>query len=150
MTKETCSSTLENDQLNGWRECSHSINCTSIEFFVDGNRDLQTERRERQLRFEIECEELGFTPKTPEFGNCVLKLRELAQGSKRRTIIQSQPAQTAPSTVDKIEGTKQILEAIQGVTTPAQTTGKQIDLGCVNVCQAQGKSLMYCRSDCAY
>ena len=40
---------------------------------------------------KAEREELGFTPKTPEFGNCVLKLRELALGSKPTTVIQSQP-----------------------------------------------------------
>lgn len=150
-TKEHCEVTYVNGLPDGRVTCR--VLGTQIEtkkFFEYGKESPQKTQELANSKLKKECEALGFTPKTPESGNCVLKLRELAQGSKPTTVIQSQPVQTAPTTADKIEGTRQILEAIQGVTTPAQTAGKQIDLGCVNVCQAQGKSLMYCRSDCAY
>ena len=114
----------------------------SKNFYVDGKEDPGAGRQMVVEQYKSEAVDLGFKPKTLEFGNCILKLRELAQGSKPTTVIQSQPGQSSPTPVDKIEGTRQILEAIQGVTTPAQSAGKQIDLGCVNVCQAQGKSLM--------
>jgi hypothetical protein len=146
----TCYFTFVDGERSGWETCKQNEAIISKKFYVNGREDAQAGKRVLAEQHKSECNDLGFTPKTPEFGNCVLKLRELAQGSKPTTVIQSQPVQTAPTTADKIEGTKQILEAIQSVTTPAQSSGKQIDLSCVNVCQAQGKSLMYCRSDCAY
>ena len=146
----TCSGSNRNGNRHGWVVCKSNNVIVSREFYIGGVISQEEKSKALANQYKSECEDLGFTPRTQEFGNCVLKLRELAQGSKPTTVIQSQPVQTAPTTADKIEGTRQILEAIQGVTTPAQSTGKQIDLSCVNVCQAQGKSLMYCRSDCAY
>ena len=145
-----CYFTFVAGKRSGWETCKQNEAIISKKFYVDGREDAQAGKQVVAEQHKSECVDLGFTPKTPEFGNCVLKLRELAQGTKPTTVIQSQPVQSSPTTADKIEGTKQILEAIQGVTTPAQSAGKQIDLSCVNVCQAQGKSLMYCRSDCAY
>ena len=151
-TNELCEVTYVNGVPDGWMTCRNMLGnkAETKKFFENGRESPEKVQELAKQNLKDECEELGFTPKTPEFGNCVLKLRELAQGAKPTTVIQSEPVRTAPTTADKIEGTKQILEAIQGVTTPAQSTGKQIDLRCVNVCQAEGKSLMYCRSDCAY
>jgi hypothetical protein len=151
-THELCEVTYVNGLIDGWITCRNVFG-TQIEtkkFFENGKESPQQAQEVVRQDQKSECAELGFTPNTPEFGNCVLKLRELAQGSKSATVIQPAPVQSSPTTADKIEGTRQILEAIRGVSAPTQSTGKQIDLSCVNVCQAQGKSLMYCRSDCAF
>ena len=62
---------------NNYEACAGAI---AIETHSNGNsvggEQLETSGDSRLEKAKIECEELGFTPKTESFGNCVLKLMD--------------------------------------------------------------------------
>jgi len=44
---------------------------------------------QRQSPFKQKCQEIGFTPNTEQFGNCILRLMEMQSNSRPKTVIQN-------------------------------------------------------------
>ena len=74
----------ENDKLNGYAITYYTDGSINQEGIFKNNKFLYTEKRSKPVitpstdseldKYKKFCEEIGFTPKTEGFGNCVLEL----------------------------------------------------------------------------
>ena len=68
--------TFENDNLNGYAITYYADGGINQEGIFKDNEFLYTQKKSKIDKHKDICEEIGFTPKTVDFGNCVLKLMD--------------------------------------------------------------------------
>ena len=68
--------TFENDKLNGYAITYYANGSINQEGIFKDDVFLYTQKKSKVDKHKEFCEEIGFTPKTEGFGNCVLKLMD--------------------------------------------------------------------------
>ena len=66
----------ENDNLNGYAITYYADGSINQEGIFKDNKFLYAQKKSKIDKHKEFCEEIGFTPKTESFANCVLKLME--------------------------------------------------------------------------
>ena len=66
--------TFENDKLNGYAITYYANGNINQEGIFKDDKFLYTQKKSKIDKHKDFCEEIGFTPKTADFGNCVLEL----------------------------------------------------------------------------
>ena len=64
----------ENNKLNGYAITYYADGSINQEGIFKDDKFLYTQKKSKVDKHKDFCEEIGFTPKTEDFGNCVLEL----------------------------------------------------------------------------
>ena len=65
---------FENNKKNGYAITYYANGNINQEGIFKDDKFLYTQKKSNEDELKVICEEIGFTPKTVDFGNCVLKL----------------------------------------------------------------------------
>ena len=85
-----CTYKKQAGEIDGWKICTREGGKVFLkEFFIDGVRSLQKEKGLQQATYFQKCEEIGFTPKTDNFSDCVLRLMEMQSNTRPQTVMQN-------------------------------------------------------------
>jgi hypothetical protein len=124
---------------HGWETCylGKNFNPVSKKYFSNGIHSPKLEQEITNNLYKNECQSLGFQVKTPEIGNCILRLRELNKTNQPTQVVQPMPSRTKPTTADQLEGWTQILQGLEGVVgevpTKKRRTSPDVDVICPKI-----------------
>ena len=102
-----------------------------------------------------QCKDIGFSPESEKFADCVLKVMEMSQDDSSSVTTNSNQKQQELLDLQierekqfqrekKLDAMKNILKGLSG-----QSTGK-IDLSCFHDCIRKGRMEGLCRKECSY
>jgi len=168
----TCEGTYQNGKVKGLSNCkSYRVSDAGSKYderkykLYDGKKDPEREKKEKLAEYGDTCVDLGFVRKTPEYGNCILKILEIEQRQKQQgdnalsrkeqELMDLQITREKQNQTDrKIEGALELLELLSGEKKKnGKTNDTELtttDLKCLKNCQATGKSYMLCKKRCTY
>ena len=79
-----CVRTFEDGKMQGWEICRGKDGSglangpvISKKFYVNGKHSPEKEVEIQKTSYRTECKEIGFSPKTEKFAECILRLMEL-------------------------------------------------------------------------
>jgi hypothetical protein len=93
-----CETTRIDGKIEGWSVCTDNKGRITKTFFVDGKESSPSQNRTPSLvqnrtlslvDYKKQCAEIGFTPNTDKFADCVLRMMEMNSSSKPQTVIQN-------------------------------------------------------------
>lgn len=145
-----CESTNYNGKTEGWVICRTSNKIISREYFKNGIKSPEEAKIVELEEQKKECLHLGFKDKTPEMGNCILKLREIKAVKYENSNSSNQLSiKKEPSDLEKLNALNQLLQGVQ------QSTGNRISnmpsrgVVCTQVSEQRNGVYKTCFYNCA-
>jgi len=119
-----CTVFVEDGKLQGWEICEGIAEAgeeppvISKKFYVNGILSPN------KVAYRAECEEIGFTPKTEKFGECILRLMELEVTSTRNRVISNDSS----GTTDAVRSLKDEIKRQNDITNATELLDRSLKM----------------------
>ena len=150
---KSCVSTMINGKKEGWEICKKENTETVISktYFKNGIESSEDGERISKESHIKECLSIGFKENTPEFGMCILKLREIENAKINNSPVSSNTEnKSPPSDTEKLNALNMLLQGVQQVTGTGQNNSSSTKgVICTKVSEQRNGIYKSCSYNCA-